>query len=51
MDVLGELEGLVAEIPENIGKALAFLGTKIDELGVKLEELAAKMDKTDHDPS
>lgn len=40
MDILAELEAAIAEVPENVGKALSFLGQK-------LEELAARMDRLD----
>lgn len=39
-DILSEIESAVAEVPENVGRALVFLGQK-------LEELAARMDKLD----
>lgn len=40
MDILNEIESAVAEVPENVGKALVFLGAE-------LEKLAARMDKLD----
>jgi hypothetical protein len=39
-DILNEIESAVAEVPENLGRVLTFLGQK-------LEELAARMDKLD----
>ena len=45
MAILGELEGMLADIPEGIGKALSFLGSKIDELGQELQALAEKVEK------
>ena len=44
MDILGDLEGMLANIPEDVGAALRFIGQKVDELGAKLEQLAAKME-------
>jgi hypothetical protein len=40
MDILSQIESAVAEVPENVGKALTFLGQQ-------LEALAARMDKLD----
>lgn len=40
MDILNQIESAVAEVPENIGKLLTYLGTE-------LEKLAARMDKLD----
>lgn len=40
MDILNQIESAVAEVPENVGRALVFLGQQ-------LEALAARMDKLD----
>lgn len=45
MGILDELEGGLAEIPEATGKALSFLGEKIDELGQALQALAEKVEQ------
>lgn len=45
---LSVLEALVAEVPENVGKALKFMGDEIAALGAKLEALAASMEGDGH---
>lgn len=42
MNILGTLESLVAEVPENIGKALTVIGTELEELAAKLEAHVAQ---------
>jgi hypothetical protein len=39
MDVLGQLESALAEIPENVGHALRFLGEKLEELAARMDRL------------
>jgi len=46
-DMLDFIESAVAEVPENVGKALTFMGDEIAKLGTLLEALAARMDKLD----
>lgn len=40
MDILNQIESALAEVPENVGKLLTYLGQE-------LEKLAARMDKLD----
>lgn len=39
MDILAEIESAVAEVPENVGKALVFLGQKLEELAARMDQL------------
>lgn len=39
MDVLGQLQSAIAEVPEEVGKALIFLGEKLEELADKIDKL------------
>jgi hypothetical protein len=45
--LLDSIESAVAEVPENVGIALKFMGSEIEKLGSLLEALAARMDHLD----
>lgn len=46
-ELLDMIESAAAEVPENVGVALKFVGSEIARLGTALETLAARMDKLD----
>jgi hypothetical protein len=46
MDILAEIESALAEVPENVGKLLTFLGTKLEELAARMDVLEGKNDAT-----
>lgn len=45
MEILNLIESAMAEVPENVGHLLRFMGDEIAKLGSALEALAARMDK------
>jgi hypothetical protein len=45
--LLDSIESAVAEVPEEVGAALKFIGSEITKLGALLEALAARMDERD----
>jgi len=46
-DLLHFIEAAAAEVPEEVGKALTFIGEEVAKLGQLCETLAARMDKLD----
>jgi hypothetical protein len=41
-EILNMIEGAVAEVPEAVGKALTFVGQKLEELAARIEALEHK---------
>lgn len=39
MDILGNIQAAIAEVPDEVGKALVFIGTKLEELADRIDKL------------
>lgn len=38
-DILAQIESAVAEVPENIGRALVFIGQQLEALAARIDRL------------